>query len=204
MSVSSYSSTAQRRIPQQKRGRRRVASFLRAAEAVIAETGYERATMSAIAQRANSCIGSLYQFFLNKPSVAEAIRAQYLSEIEQSWAALARQAADLNTDVLACRLVSVQLEIVKSHPALLALLDVPPTSRSATRRELIRARIATVLIAHKPRLSRASAMRIASVVQQVSRGLLTLYARADADQKFAVVEDFKVVLKGYLVTKLKC
>jgi AcrR family transcriptional regulator len=180
-----------------------VASFLRAAEAVIAEMGYERATMCAIAERANSSIGSLYQFFLNKPAVAEAIRAQYLREIEQSWDALARQAADLNADVLACRLVSVQLEIVKSHPALLALLDVPPTFRTATRRELIRARIATVLIAHKPRLSRTAAMRIASVVQQVSRGLLTLYAHADADQKVAVVGDFKAVLRGYLVPRLK-
>lgn len=159
--------------------------------------------MSAIAERANSCIGSLYQFFLNKPSVADAIRAQYLSEIQQSWAALARQAADLDADVLACRLVSLQLEIVKNHPALLALMDVPPSPRAATRRELIRARIATVLIAHKPRLSRTAAMRIASVVQQVSRGLLTLYARADADQKIAIVEDFRAVLKGYLVPKLK-
>lgn len=160
--------------------------------------------MSAIAERANSCIGSLYQFFLNKPSVADAIRAQYLNEIEQSWAALARQAADLDADVLACRLVSLQLEIVKSHPALLALMDVPPSPRATTRRELIRARIATVLIAHKPRLSRTAAMRIASVVQQVSRGLLTLYSRADADQKIAIVDDFKAVLKGYLVPKLKC
>ncbi|MGH9824396.1 MAG: TetR family transcriptional regulator, partial [Blastocatellia bacterium] len=70
MSVPSYSATTPRRIPQQKRGQRRVAGFLRAAASVIAEMGYEQATMSAIAERASSCIGSLYQFFPNKAAVA--------------------------------------------------------------------------------------------------------------------------------------
>ncbi|MGB6482394.1 MAG: TetR family transcriptional regulator [Candidatus Acidiferrales bacterium] len=202
MSVPSYSSPAQRRIPQQKRGRRRVAGFLRAAASVITDMGYEQATMSAIAEHAHSCIGSLYQFFPNKRSVAEALREQYIKEIEQSWIALGRQAAALNAEDLAHRLVSLQIEIVKNHPALLALLDVPPASH--TRREMIRARIATVLISHKSRMSRTTALRIASVVQQVSRALLTLYAQADADEKTVMIGEFKSVLTGYLVPKLKC
>jgi AcrR family transcriptional regulator len=178
-----------------------VAGFLRAAAYVITQMGYERATMSAIAERAHSCIGSLYQFFPNKPSVAEALRDQYISEIEQSWTALGCQAASMGAEDLACRLVTLQIEIVKSHPALLALLDVPPASHR--RRELIRARIAAVLIANKPRMSRTTALRIASVVQHVSRGLLALYAQTDADNKIAMTEEFKSVLIGYLVPKLQ-
>lgn len=159
--------------------------------------------MCAIAERAHSCIGSLYQFFPNKRSVAEALRDEYIREVEQSWIALERQASTLSAEKLVCRLVNLQLAIVKSHPALLALLDVPPTSRTPARRELIRARIAMVLIAHKPRMSRAAALRTASVVQQVSRGLLTLFARSDAEEKIAIIEEFKSVLAGYLVLKLK-
>lgn len=165
--------------------------------------GYDRATMSEIAERAQSSIGSLYQFFPNKLSLAEALRALYITEIEESWAALGRQAGALSTEELACRLVSLQLEIVKSHPALLALLDVPPTSQTTTRRELIRSRIVIVLTAHKPRLSKATALRIASVVQQVSRGMLMLYAQAGSSEKSAMVQEFKSVLSGYLVPKLK-
>jgi len=165
--------------------------------------GYDRATMSEIAERADSSIGSLYQFFPNKRSLAEALRALYITEIEQSWATLGRQAGALSTEELACGLVSLQLEIVKSHPALLALLDVPPTSQTTTRRELIRSRIVIVLTAHKPRLSKATALRIASVVQQVSRGMLILYAQAGSGEKSAMVEEFKSVLSGYLVPKLK-
>jgi AcrR family transcriptional regulator len=202
--MSLHSCTEPRRIPQQKRGRRRVDGFLRAAASVVAEVGYERTTMCAIAERANSCIGSLYQFFPNKESVAEALREQYTMEVEQSWISLERQAADLTTEKLACRLVNLQLEIVKTHPALLALLDVvPPTARTPARRELIRARIASVLIAHRPRMSRTAAVRTASVVQQVSRGLLTLFAQSDADGKLAMIEEFRAVLFGYLVSKMK-
>lgn len=200
--MSSYSSTAPRRIPQQKRGKRRVLGFLRAAAGVIAETGYERATMSAIAERANSCIGSLYQFFPNKRAVAEALRDEYVKEIEQSWMTLGRQAPALTAENLTCRLIRLQIEIIKSHPALLALLDVPP--RSHKRRQLIRARIAAVLIAHKPRMPRTTALRVASVVQQVTRGLLTLYAQADASERNAMIEELKSVLTGYLAPKLRC
>jgi AcrR family transcriptional regulator len=199
--LSSYSSTAPRRIPQQKRGKRRVSGFLRAAACVIAESGYERATMSAIADRAHSCIGSLYQFFPNKRSVAEALRDEYVKEIEQSWTGLSRKAAELSAEDLICRLIKLQIEIIKSHPALLALLDVP--SRSHKRRQLVRARIAAVLMAHRARMPEATALRIASVVQQVSRGLFALYAQADASEKNAMIEEFKAVLNGYLTPKLK-
>lgn len=58
-------------------------------------------------------------------------------------------------------------------------------------------------MAHKPRMSNVAALRIASVVQQVSRGLLTLYAHADAGEKAHVIEEFEAVLIGYLVRKLK-
>lgn len=180
-----------------------MAGFLKAAASVITEMGYERATMSAIAERAHSCIGSLYQFFPNKSSVAEAIRAQYIEEIEQFWIDLGREAGALRAEELACRLVSVHFEIVKSHPALLSLLDVPPTPRTTRHRELIRARIAAVLVAHKPRMTHTTALRTAAVVQQISRSLLNLYAQTDADQKASIVEEFRAVLSGYLVPKLK-
>lgn len=173
---------------------------MRAAASVIAEIGFERATMSAIAKRSHSSVGSIYQFFPNKLSLAEALRNRYVKEIEQSWITLGQQAAAMSAEDLTCRLVELQVEIMKNHPVLLTLLDVPPVSRA--RRELIRTRIAEVLISHQPRMSRATALRIASVVQQVSRGLLRLYAQADANEGAAIIDEFKSVLTGYLVPKL--
>ena len=201
--MSSRSTIVPRRIPRQKRGHRRVAAFLRAAEEVITAAGYERATMSAIAERADSSIGSLYQFFPNKKSVAEALRIQCIRQVEQYWIALTQEAPALSPEELICRLIVVQLEIVKAHPALLALLDVPPSTRTSKWREVIRARIAGVLVAHKPSLTPEAAMLSAGVLQHVSRGLLMLYGRTDPARKPIIVEEFKLVLKGYLLPKLK-
>lgn len=200
--MSSHSVPVQRRIPQQKRGHRRVAAFLRAAEEVITAVGYERATMSAIAERANSSIGSLYQFFPNKKSVVEALRIHCIKKVEQHWLALAEVAPGLTAEQVICKLVTVQLEIVKLHPALLALLDVPASSRTSKWREVVRARIAAVLRANKPSLTSDAALLAAGVVQHVSRGLLILYRRSDVAQKAVIVGEFKDVLKGYLLPKL--
>jgi AcrR family transcriptional regulator len=203
MSVPSRLNTTPRRVPQQRRGKRRVSALLDTAATVIAEKGYEQATMSEIARRAHSSIGSLYQFFPNKQAVAEAVREQYIEDINRSWTDLVGVAAKLSPEQLSRRLVTVQLEIVERHPALLALLEIPPTSRTWRRRELIRVRVAMALMAHKPRLGESKALRIASVVQLVSRGLLTLYAKSDDRERAGIVEEFKAVLVGYLAPKLK-
>lgn len=157
--------------------------------------------MSAIARRSGSSVGSLYQFFPHKLAVAEALRNHYIKNIEQSWITLGRKAAGMTAEALTSRLVELQIEMMKNYPVLLALLDVPPASQA--RRELIRTRIAEVLISHRTRMSKATALRIASVVQQVSRGLLILYGRADVDERIAIIDEFKLVLTGYLVPKLK-
>jgi AcrR family transcriptional regulator len=199
----SHSAITPRRIPQQERGQRRVAGLLHAAASVIAETGYEPATMCAIAERAGSSIGSLYQFFPNKESVVDALRAQYVKEIEKLWAALAAEARGLTVEELVCRLIRLQIQFAESHPASLALFDAPPTANTPRRREIIRGRIARVILARQPRLSRARALRLAAVVQEIVKGLLALYARASAGERALVLGEFETVLTGYLGTKLR-
>lgn len=63
----------QRRHPTQKRGKRRVEAILVAAAEVFAEEGFDGATMDDIATRADSSVGSIYQFFDNKPALFAAV-----------------------------------------------------------------------------------------------------------------------------------
>jgi len=98
-----------------------VAGLLRAAACVIAEKGYEPATMCAIAKRADSSIGSLYQFFPNKEAVVDALRTQYTKEIGKLWTALAAQAASLTVAGLVSCLIKSLIEFAESHPAFSAL-----------------------------------------------------------------------------------
>ena len=195
-------SIAPRRLPRQQRGQRRVSGLLRAAASVIGEAGYERATMSAIAERAESSIGSLYQFFPNKESVIEALRAQYVKELEKLWSRLAAEAVSLTVEKLVTRLISTQIEFAERHPAFLALLDAPRTANSTQRREIIRGRIARLILARQRAMSRNEALRLAAVVQQILKGLLTLYARAENGERAAIRDEFEDVLTGYLAAKL--
>src|ERR1700744_2850525 len=78
-------------IPQRSHGKARVAAVLEAAAAVIAEEGYDAATMAQIAARARSPIGSLYRFFPNKEILAEALIRRYAVLVNETFDAFDRQ-----------------------------------------------------------------------------------------------------------------
>lgn len=200
--MSSHIAAAARRVPQQERGHRRVASLLGAAAEVMAEAGYELTTMCAIAERAGSSVGSLYQFFPNKEALAEALRAGYIGEVEALWSTLARRAKELTAEELAAEVVKAEVDFAQRHRAFLALLDAPVTANSWNRRERIASSIAQVLMASNPQMSREDARQAGAVVHQIVKGMLTLYARAGARKKAAVAREFGAVLLGYLKPKL--
>lgn len=68
---------ATRRVPTQERAKRRVERIIDAASHVFAEEGYEAATMEGIAARAETSIGSIYQFFPNKLALFNALARHY-------------------------------------------------------------------------------------------------------------------------------
>jgi AcrR family transcriptional regulator len=65
----------------QARGERRIAQLLDAAAQVFAAEGYVAATMNAVAAAASVSPGTLYQFFPNKESMAEALAEHYLDAL---------------------------------------------------------------------------------------------------------------------------
>ena len=80
-------------MPAQDRSRERVARILDAAASEFAEHGVEAATIEAIAERARTSVGSIYQFFPNKRALYEAIGDQYLEEVRTLFAALVTEDA---------------------------------------------------------------------------------------------------------------
>jgi AcrR family transcriptional regulator len=66
-----------RRIPTQARAKERAQRIVDAASHVFAEAGFEGATMEAIAERAETSIGSIYQFFPNKLALFNALARSY-------------------------------------------------------------------------------------------------------------------------------
>lgn len=192
-----------RRIPRQQRGERRVAELLDAAAFVIAETGYEAATMSGIAERAGASIGSLYQFFPNKESVAQALRIRYSRQFDALCGSLFREARTVNLDGLVRHLITMMISFADGHPAFLALMDAPASTRTpAAIRRAIRGRFAQMFLARRPRMSRMKADQLAAVTLKLLKGMNELYAESAPRVKRQCIQEFNAVLVSYLNSRI--
>ncbi len=74
-------STLMRRQPKQKRSQERVEKILQAAAEVFVEVGYEAATTHMIAAKAETAIGSLYQFFPDKLAIFHALETRHMEQV---------------------------------------------------------------------------------------------------------------------------
>mgnify|MGYP001792796014 CR=1 FL=1 len=75
-----------RKQPKQQRGKERVEKILEAAAAVFDEVGYEAATTHLIAAKAETAIGSLYQFFADKAAIFKAMELLHTDRVKAFWA----------------------------------------------------------------------------------------------------------------------
>lgn len=77
-----------RRKPKQKRGKERVEKILNAAAEVFDQVGYAQATTHMIAAKAETAVGTLYQFFPDKAAVFKAMEQRHIENVRQFWDSL--------------------------------------------------------------------------------------------------------------------
>ena len=202
--VSSDLSTPKRRIPQQDRGERRVAEVLEAAAWVIAEVGYEAATMTEIADKAGSSIGALYQYFPNKEAIGHALRQQCGEELKLRLVPLSELGPNLDVGAFVGQLLDVLVEFIEERPAYIPLHDVPRIQKKdPVARHRFREQFAVLFREKQPKLTQEAAHRIANVMFQVLKGLNPLYGEALEEDRTAVVIEFKLLLTSYLRARLE-
>ncbi|MGF1567173.1 MAG: TetR family transcriptional regulator [Nodosilinea sp.] len=85
MTKPSHSSSNFRRQPKQQRGRARVEKILEAAAAVFDDVGYAAATTHLIAAKAETAVGSLYQFFPDKAAIFKAMELRHTERVKAMW-----------------------------------------------------------------------------------------------------------------------
>jgi AcrR family transcriptional regulator len=201
--MSSDTSTLPRRVPQRARGERRVAELLDAAASVIAEVGYEAATMTAISERAGASIGVVYQYFPNKEAVVRALRSQYGDEMEALWVPLTQQADGLRTDQLVDGIFAVVMKFIDTRPAYVPLLDAPSRyERDPAARNRLREHFAVLFRKKKPALTPTEAFRIANVTLQIVKSVSPIYVQAKGKERQEVLREFKLALTAYLLARL--
>jgi AcrR family transcriptional regulator len=189
------------RTPQRRRGRKRVADLMEAGAQIFVEKGYDAATMTEIASRADASIGSLYQFFPSKTLLAEAIHVEALE-------ALAIEMDDLKQTLtgqesaasIADSLIGRLLDFMQEHPALLVMAerrDIDPARKARTRKAM-RDQIAGLLALGRPAIASEQLQTMAIVVLAVMRSAMTLLAEKTLASPNQVVAELRRMLHRHL------
>jgi AcrR family transcriptional regulator len=196
--------TATAREPQRDRGRQRVAALLKAAAAVFAEKGFDGATMTEVAARAATAIGSLYQFFPSKEALADAVLARYGELMEAGLRRIEEKAAALSPAGLADALFDLMADSRGDRAAAVVLLDARADAeiRRAAVRDFMRGRVADLLRAAAPRLCAPEAAAMAAALLQTLKGVAPLVSAQQAGESAAAPVELRDMLRLYLEHKL--
>ena len=104
------------RVPVQPRAKERRERMLAAAEAIFAELGYSEANTNLIAARAETSVGSVYNFLGSKEAIAIALFERYQADLQPAYEEAVRSAEGVPA------LVDLVHDYLKTHAALRPLL----------------------------------------------------------------------------------
>jgi AcrR family transcriptional regulator len=199
MRASSSSSSSVRAAPQQERSARRLARFLQAAAELFAKIGFEATTMQGIADRSESSIGALYNYFPDKQAVAATLLSGYAEELQWRLKSLLEHSEKLSTAQFAGAFIDSIIEFAQERPAYLNLHSAPIRfRRDPAARKALRSIIADAFRTKNRSLTLERGLLAANVAVQVLKGLINLYLESDAKTKPLVVAEFRSVLSSYL------
>jgi AcrR family transcriptional regulator len=187
--------------PQRRPGKQRVAELMRAGAEVIAERGYEAATMAEIAARAGAPIGSLYRFFPNKDALADALIGQYGELIDAAFEKIDSRPEILSTDAFADALLDSMVALRgQTQAAVVELLDRHPDS-TARRSEFHDSYLRHIVRVLKERDSRLSAKQAADMAVALLQNMKAV-KMLDAESNAGVIAELRAMTRLYLASKL--
>ena len=118
------------------------------------------------------------------------------------WTCLETRAGSLSLKELVKQYIDQMVGFVDGNPAFLSLTDLPSSAFNPGMRERLRERLASVLQRHAPHVRPASALRLADIMLQINKGLMSRYALAKPEDREWVVDEFHAVLTAYLKSRL--
>ncbi len=196
-----------RRQPQQKRGQQRVEKILIAAAEVFAEAGFAAATIQQIADRANTAVGSIYQFFPDKLAIFHALFKEHLRQTDILEAEFFK--GDIDCPLL--QRISEYLDPYTSYfeqpiPRCISLQDyLQPISGLSELMVDLPNRVSVLIENHanlyrqrNPNLSIAKSKLLAEVAQHMCNSLFFRAIQSDELHRQELYAEIKDVLYCYL------
>jgi AcrR family transcriptional regulator len=192
--------------PKRERGRARVESLLEAASIVFAERGYDQATMTEIAARSSTAIGSLYRFFPTKEALGETLLGRFTERSAAALDALAARADELGADALAEALIqhvagSRSDGLRAGAAAILEARGDAPELRRAFRARR-RKQVAGILRKANPALSQERAQDRAAVIVHILKSEPAL-AQEEPSAARRLIPELRRLVGHYIADALR-
>jgi len=197
-----------RNPPTQARSRARLRLVLDAADEVLTSEGAEAFSTTRVAEAAGIPVGSIYRFFDDKQSIAEALAVRYWRDFDDLVAGIAE--ADEREPLAdpAGAVLDILASGFRARPGFLALWygglrteRVRDSTRHA--RTAIAASIERILAVHWPQASDHARTTAAAMVVLAGDGLLREAFRRDRDGDSRVLGEGKLMLDAYLDARLE-
>lgn len=205
MSLSSSSPESARAVePKRERGRLRVAAIMAAAVEVFTEKGFDAATMTEIASRSGTAIGSMYRFFPTKEALADALLLQYTQQMKTGLNDLQKQAREMSLERIADAFVDLMLMLQSQRSFAIALNDARGGSADERKRfrNAMRAGVAEILRAAIDGLAAARAKAMAVVLIHMLKAVAGI-ADEESATRPALLAEIRHVVRMYLTSAAK-
>ena len=197
-----------RRQPKQKRGQERVEQILDAAAIVFDEVGFEAATTHAIASKANTAVGSLYQFFPDKLAIFNALELRHVERVYVMWDKLSRpEIIQLPfTDFIHTLVIQGEqlFEQPTSRIVFIQFFTSPTIFRNidiSFTEEVIQF-MAKLFQARNPNLTSQRSSILAKICVNASNTLILLALRASEAHGQEIMSEIEALLRAYLKADL--
>jgi AcrR family transcriptional regulator len=158
-----------RKKPIQDRAKFTSDSILEAAEIIIVNEGYEKATTNYIAERAGVSIGSLYQYFQNKDAIISALIEREVSKVANGIRTVLRDVIEMPLEQASRAAYRYLLENLRAKKELFYLLP----KRSPQLVELTQ-NLSVEKFTHQTNLALLEQHRSEIVMQDLEKALVIL------------------------------
>lgn len=191
-----------RQAKRQARGVLRAEEIARVAGGLFAAHGYDKVTMSMIAQQANATPGTLYQFFPYKEAVAVAFVTLAARDLQDMYDNLLRESERLPFPQFLDRLLDDLIVINQAYPGYFALEINADTSDTVKQllhesQQAIQRRLDALLAPYWPGSDDQQRSLPLLVSYRIFLALLPLIIQGESEGQSAVIQELKRVLTTY-------
>lgn len=194
-----------RTVPQQARGRDKLARMLEAADRLMASEGADAITTTRIAAEAGISVGSVYRYLPHRGAIIEALATHYLALLEAQMDALVEglQSGSWVPDDIVGESIDTFADFYRNHPGFRALwfgrhLTAETMELDRAHKLRMAERIRTVLVARGIGRKDKKTLRIGQTLQLSQDAVIQEAFRLSPQGDKILLEQLKTQTRSYL------